>query len=79
MPLPEILSVVARGALMLLVAALAIYLSLRILGKIAKIVITVVVIAVVIYFVFFTTDLVQTIKESVLSLPTFPIFFTKGA
>lgn len=78
MPLTEILSEVARGALMLLVAALAIYLSLRLLGKIAKFVITVVVIAVIIYFVFFATDIAQTVKNAVMQLPFLQDFLKKG-
>lgn len=69
MPLTEILIEVARGSLALLVAALAIYLSLRLLGKIAKFVIGVIVIAVVIYFVFFATDIAQTVKDAVMQLP----------
>ncbi len=79
MPLTEILSEVARGALMLLVAALAIYLSLRLLGKIAKFIVTVVIIALVIYFVFFATDLAQTIKDTVLQLPFLQTILRKGA
>lgn len=72
MPVVQILSTVARGALMLLVASLSIYLSLRLLGKIAKFVVAGVVILVVIYFVFFATDIAQTLKEAVLWLPTLP-------
>ena len=66
MPLAEILSEVARGSLMLLVAVLAIYLSLRLLGKIAKFIIGAVVVALVIYFVFFATDIASVIKDAVL-------------
>ena len=69
MPLAEILSEVARGSLMLLVAVLAIYLSLRLLGKIAKFIIGAVVIALVIYFVFFATDIASVIKDAVMQLP----------
>ncbi len=79
MPFTEILSEVARGALMLLVAALAIYLSLRLLGKIAKFVITVIVIAVIVYFVFFATDIAQSIKDAVLQLPLLQQILQKGA
>ena len=68
MPITQILSTLARGALMLLVSSLAVYLSLRLLGKIAKFVITGVVVAVVIYFVFFATDIAQILKEAVLWL-----------
>ncbi len=79
MPLTEILSEVARGALALLVASLAIYLSLRLLGKIAKFVIALIVIALVIYFVFFATDIAQTVKDAVASLPSWSDFLRKGA
>ncbi len=79
MPLADILSEVARGALALLVASLAIYLSLRLLGKIAKFVIAVIVIALIIYFVFFATDIAETVKNAVLSLPSWSDFFRKGA
>ncbi len=68
MPLTELLSEVARGALMLLIAALAVYLSLRLFGKIAKFVIGAIVVAVVIYFVFFATDIAATIKDAAAQL-----------
>lgn len=68
MPLTELLSEVARGALMLLIASLAIYLSLRLFGKIAKFVIGAIVLAVVIYFVFFATDIAATIKDAAAQL-----------
>lgn len=64
MTFAEIMSEVARGSLALLIAALAIYLSLKLLGKIAKFVIGVVVIALVIYFVFFGTDIAETVKNA---------------
>jgi len=79
MPLTEILSEVARGALMLLVAVLAVYLALRLLGKIAKFIVAVVIIAVVIYFVFFATDLAQTIKDAVMQIPFLQQILQKGA
>lgn len=79
MPLADILSEVARGALALLVASLAIYLSLRLLGKIAKFVIAVIVIVLIVYFVFFATDIAQTVKNAVLSLPSLSEFWAKGA
>lgn len=78
MPFTEVLSEIARGALALLVAALAIYLSLRLLGKIAKFVIAVVVIGVVVYFVFFATDIAQNLKNEFLSLPILPHLLQKG-
>lgn len=79
MPLTEILSEVARGAIMLLVGALAIYLSLRLLGAIAKFVITIVVIALIVYFVFFATDLADIIKNAVLQFPFLQTILRKGA
>ena len=74
MPLADILVEVARGAVAVLIASLAIYLSLRLLGKIAKFVIAVIVIVLIVYFVFFATDIAQTVKESVLYLPALPIW-----
>ena len=79
MPLTEILSEIARGAIMLFVGALAIYLSLRLLGAIAKFVITIVVIALIVYFVFFSTDLADIIKNAVLQLPFLQTILRKGA
>ena len=79
MPLADILAEVARAALAVLVASLAIYLSLRLLGKIAKFVITLIVIALIVYFVFFATDIAQTVKDAVLSLPRSSVFLRKGA
>ena len=75
----DTLTQVARGALTILVAVLAIYLALRLLGKIAKFVITIVVIVAVIYIVFFATDLGQTLKEAIMSLPFWSAFAGKGA
>ncbi len=74
MPLADILGEVARGAVAVLIASLAIYLSLKLLGKIAKFIIAVIVIALIVYFVFFATDIAQTIKESVLHLPFRPVW-----
>lgn len=79
MSLADILAEVARAALAVLVASLAIYLSLRLLGKIAKFVITLIVIALIVYFVFFATDIAQTVKDAVLSLPRSSVFLRKGA
>ena len=75
----DTLAGVARGALTVLVAALAIYLALRLLGKIAKFVITAVVIIAVIYIVFFATDIGQTLKDALFSLPFFSAITGKGA
>ena len=69
MPLTEMLTEIARGAVALLVTVLAIYLSLRLLGKIAKFVVGIVVVAAIIYFVFFATDIADKLKDTVLSLP----------
>ena len=78
MPFTELFSEIARSALMLLVAVLAIYLSLRLLGAIAKFVIAIIVIAVIVYFIFFATDIASTIKDAVMQLPTLPQFLQKG-
>ena len=75
----DTLAGVARGALTVLVAALAIYLALRLLGKIAKFVITLIVIALIVYFVFFATDIAQNVKNAVFSLPYSSVFLRKGA
>ena len=78
MPFTELFSEIARSALMLLVAVLAIYLSLRLLGAIAKFVIAIIVIAVIVYFIFFATDIAQTVKDAVMQLPVLPQFLQKG-
>ena len=78
MPFTELFSEIARSALMLLVAVLAIYLSLRLFGAIAKFVISIVVIAVIVYFIFFATDIAQTVKDAVMQLPVLPQFLQKG-
>ena len=65
----EFLIQLAHGAIALLIAALAIYLSLRLLGKIAKFVIVVVVIAVVLWFVLSDNSILQSVKDLFSSLP----------
>ena len=52
---------IAYAAVALLVAVLAVYLSLRLLGKLAKFVIIAVVIAVVLWFIFSDHSILQTI------------------
>ena len=66
--LTDMLIEVARGSLALLVAAIAIYLSLRLLGKVAKFFITLIVIALILYFAF-STDLLQSVKEALHLMP----------
>ena len=75
----DTLTGMARSALTVLVAALAIYLALRILGKIAKIAIAIIVVIAVIYIVFFATNIGQTLKDALFSLPFFSAFTGKGA
>ena len=75
----DTLAGVARGALTVLVAALAIYLALRLLGKIAKFAIILIVIAATIYIVFFATDLGQMLKEAFFALPFWSAIPGKGA
>ena len=79
MPLADILAEVARAALAVLVASLAIYLSLRLLGKIAKFVITLIVIALIVYFVFVATGVAENVKNAVFSLPYSSVCWRKGA
>ena len=75
--LADTLIEVARGSLALLVAAIAIYLSLRLLGKVAKFFITIIVIALILYFAF-TTDLLQNVTEALHFAPFLQSLF-KGA
>ena len=56
-----IFSDIAYAALALLVAALAIYLSLRLFGKIAKFLITLVVILLALWFLFSDHSILQTL------------------
>ena len=79
MPFADLFSEIARSALMLLIAVLAIYLSLRLLGAIAKVVIALVVIAVILYFIFFATNIVQSVRDAVMQLPVLPQILQKGA
>ena len=66
--LSGMLAEVARSALALLIAALAIYLSLRLLGKIAKLIVSIIVACVVFYFLFFVLDITQYVGASTLWL-----------
>jgi hypothetical protein len=59
---------VAHGAVAILVAVLAIYLSLKLLGKIAKFVIGAVVIGLVVWFLLSDNSILQSIKD-MLALP----------
>ena len=59
----------ANGAVALLIAALAIYLSLRLLGKIAKFAIALIVIAVVLWFVLSDNSILQSVKGLFALLP----------
>ena len=61
---------VARSALAILIAALAIYLSLRLLGKIAKFIVSVIIVCLVFYFLFFVLDITQYMSASALWLPS---------
>ena len=68
----EFLIQLAHGAVALLIAALAIYLSLRLLGKIAKFVIAVIVIAVVLWFLLSDHSILQSLKDLLALLPSVP-------
>lgn len=65
----QILVDVAVAAVAVLVAVLAIYLAMRLLGKLAKFVIGVIVVALVLWFVFsdssFLSDILPTLKHGV--------------
>ena len=75
----EILIQLAHGAIALLIAVVAIYLALKLLGKIAKFVIIVVVIALVLWFVLSDHSIFQTIKEAITSLSFSAPFGVMGA
>ena len=62
---------VAHGALALLIAALAVYLALKLLGRIAKFVIGAAVVGVVLWFLISDNSLLQTAK-SLFTLPILP-------
>ena len=62
---------IAHGALAILVAILAVYLSLKLLGRIAKFVIGAVVIGVVLWFLISDNSILQAAKN-LLSLPVSP-------
>ena len=70
----EFLTQLAHGALAILISVLAIYLSLRLLGRIAKFVITLVVIAVVLWFIFSENSILQSIQGFSDALPSWKIF-----
>ena len=66
----EFLISIAHGALALLIATLAIYLSLKLLGRIAKFVIGAIVLAVVLWFLLSDASILQTAKD-LFALPLF--------
>lgn len=59
----ELLFNLARGAIALLVAAIAIYFTFKLLGKLAKFVITVIIVAAVLWFLFSNPEIVAYIKQ----------------
>ena len=75
--LADTLAEVARGSLALLVAAIAIYLSLRLMGRIAKFFITIIVIVLLLYYAI-STDLLQGIKEALWCAPYLQSLFNGG-
>lgn len=66
-----ILIQVAKGAIALLIAVVAIYLAIKLLGKIAKFVIVVVIIALILWFVLSNPEILGKIKEGLSSIPIF--------
>lgn len=59
----ELLLQVAHGAVAVLISLLAIYLSIKLLGKIAKFVIGVILIALVLWFLLSDNSILQTVKD----------------
>ena len=68
----DILLKIAQGAVALLVAVVAIYLSIKLLGKIAKFIIIVVILALIVWFAFLNRENLQGIFSAI------PIF-NRGA
>ena len=66
-----ILLKIAQGAVALLVAVVAIYLSIKLLGKIAKFVIIVVILALIVWFVFSNPEILAKVKEIFSAIPIF--------
>ncbi|MBQ8357013.1 MAG: hypothetical protein IJX39_04295 [Clostridia bacterium] len=58
----ELFTDIAYAALALLVAVLAIYLAIRLLGKLAKFIIFVVVVVLVLWFIFSDNSILQTVS-----------------
>ena len=59
----EHLLTLAHGAIALLIAAIAIYLALKLFGKMAKFLITLIVIAVILWFVLSNPEVLAWIKQ----------------
>ena len=66
----ELLTQLAHGALTVLITLLAIYLSLRLLGRIAKFAITLIVIATVLWFILSDNSILQSLKGLYNALPS---------
>ena len=66
----EFLTQLAHGALTVLITLLAIYLSLRLLGRIAKFAITLIVIAAVLWFILSDNSILQSLKGMYNALPS---------
>ena len=66
----ELLTQLAHGALTVLITLLAIYLSLRLLGRIAKFAITLIVIAAVLWFILSDNSILQSLKGLYNALPS---------
>ena len=58
-----ILSQLAHGGITLLIAVIAIILALRLLGKLAKLVIVAVIVAVVLWFLLSNNSILQSVKD----------------
>ena len=75
----EIFTAVGYGAIAVLIAVLAAYLAIKLLGKIAKYVIIGVVVAFVLWFLFSDHSILQMMSGLGDKLPSFAELFGKGA
>ena len=75
----EIFTAIGYGAIAILIAVLAAYLAIKLLGKIAKYVIIGVVVAFVLWFLFSDHSILQMMSGLGDKIPSFAELFGKGA
>ena len=75
----EIFTAIGYGAIAILIAVLAAYLAIKLLGKIAKYVIIGVVVAFVLWFLFSDHNILQMMSGLGDKIPSFAELFGKGA